>query len=173
MFQVFVRSPSFWVSLCVLASFWIWAPLFDTGKQTEALRVFLIAFAAATGVLWLKGVARILTKRKPIEGQQLTLGIVIVALSLAGGSAWLLVWRLAGQPSWMVNSLTNAFFLWMGAVGYVLHLLAPRPEGHDISWPQHLVLLASLAVAAVVSALVVYVQPDMTGLAEWLRRYMA
>lgn len=167
------RSPTFWGGLAVIFSYWVWGPLIPADTRAEYLRVFGIVYAGFAFMAYLPGVVKFLTEKTPVEAQQLVMGIVVLALSLVCGGIWLLIWRQAGQPYWMVNSDINGFWLWLVVVGYFLHITAPRVLEGEIPRPNWSRVWVAFLVATALSLLIVHIRPDMAALAEWMRPYLS
>ena len=61
---------------------------------------------------------------QPDEGGQLVLGITIAWLATLCQRAWLMAWRAADEPSWMLNHPFWGFLFFLQIIGAMLHTTA-------------------------------------------------
>lgn len=167
------RSPTFWWGLVVILSYWVWAPPMDTNAQTEWMRAFLITIGLTVVVAYTPGVFKFLTTTSPVQAQQLTMGIVVAWFGTAMSGIYLLLWRMAGQPAWMVNNDLNGFWLWLQIVGGILHVSAPRSIENEIPRPSWSRLWLALLSGLVLGYAVAILKPDAAGFVDRLRPYIS
>ena len=165
-----MRSRTIWVGLILLLGYWPVAALLPPDPQFLAEHAVRLSFAACALVLYLPGALRAASTPYPTFGGQLTLGIT---MNLVGGSlqsGWLVLWRLAGLPAWMVQSNLSGWFLWMQILGIVLHLTAKRKRVREgvylTNWRW---ISVAVVLSAVLGGYVVGVRPDARAFAEWIR----
>lgn len=166
------RSQTFWIGTVVIFSYWIVAPWLDTNSQTEWLRAILISVGATIVVAYTPGVIKFLITPSPVQAQQLTMGIVVAWFGTAMAGIYLLLWRMAGQPPWMVNNDLNGWWLWWQIVGGVLHLTAPRSIENEIPRPNFARLRVALLAGVALGYTVAVMKPDAAGFVDKLRPYI-
>jgi hypothetical protein len=158
-----------WIGLALALSYWLVAPFLPTNAQTEWLRVLMIVFSGAAIVAWVPAFRTIILQPSPLSAQQSVMGQVMFLTGVFGSAIWLLIWRMAGFPPWMVMSDVNGWFLWLVALGCFFSLIAPkditkeppRTRWGRVGWAFMLSLVLGYAV--------VIWRPDVKPLVEWLR----
>ena len=168
-----LRSRTLWSAAALFALYWLAAHLIPNGPLMEGLHTVRIAICLVVVVAYAPVCLEALAGGRIGRVEQLSLGITIGwgATLLAG--VWSLLWRLAGQPAWMVNSDLNGFFLWVTILGAVLHVTAPGAV--DGTVPRRTWILTGLAfgAGALAAAALLARRPDMAaimdGLAPWIR----
>lgn len=161
------RSLTLWLGLALVLSFWIAAPFIDTNTQFEWIRVLMIGYTGAAMVALFPAFLSIWREDAPIAAQQNILGIFLVLFGLCVGATWLLLWRMAGLPPWMVLSALNGFLLWVNVVGAVFLVAAVRRDAKDLTNWRRIVIAGVASVA--LGYFIVHERPNIAPLVEWLR----
>jgi hypothetical protein len=158
--------------IAAVALFYVATQTFNPGPIVEMVRVASIPLSVAVVVAYGDGGIRALFARNPDKFQMLTLGIVVSWGSVALSASWSVLWRLAGQPAWWVNSYANSFGLYLGLAAALLHITAPGAVDGRI--PRKLMIRLGVIAAIVVSlaCAVVLARPDMSSLVNALRPYV-
>ncbi len=168
------KSPTLWIGLGVIFSFWLWAPFIGNNTQAEWLRAFQITVGYTVVVAYLPGIVAFLTKDgEDATTQQLTTGIVVTWSFSATGALYLLIWRMAGQPEWMVNNEINSFFIWGQIIGGVLHVTAPRKERDQILRPHYLRMWIALTAGVIFGYMIAEIRPNAGPMMEGVREYLS
>lgn len=165
----FKRSLTLWVGLALAFSYWLVAPFLPTNAQTEWLRVFMIVFSAAAIIAWLPAFRAIILQPSPLAAQQSIMGQVMFLTGVFGSAVWLLIWRMAGFPTWMIQSDINGFWLYLVALGCVFSLIAPKDMSKEPPRTRWGRVLWAFVISLVLGYGVVVWRPDVAPLVEWLR----
>jgi hypothetical protein len=152
--------------------FYVATQMFNPGPIVEMVRVASIPLSIAVVVAYGDGGIRALFARHPDKFAMLTLGIVVSWGSTALTSTWSVLWRLAGQPAWWINSYANAFGIYLALAAAVLHITAPGAVDGRI--PRRLMIRLGLIAALVVSlaGAVILARPDLSSFVNSLRTYV-
>jgi hypothetical protein len=155
-----------------LLIFYIATQFFNPGPMVEMVRVASIPLSIAVVVAYGDGAVKAVFAKHPDKFAMLTLGIVVSWASTALSSVWSVLWRLAGQPSWWVNSYANSFGLFIALAAALLHITAPGSVDGRI--PRKLMIKLGCIIALVVSlALAVLVaRPALSDIIKSMRPYV-
>lgn len=163
----FMRSRTLWFGLALVLSFWLVVPFTDPNTQIEWIRVLMIGYTGAAMVALFPAFRSIIMEDAPVAAQQNILGTFLLLVSLCVGATWLLMWRMAGLPPWMVLSAINGFLLWVNVVGSVFLVAAVRRDAKDpTNWRR---IVVAGAVSLALGYLIVHVRPDIKPFVEWMR----
>lgn len=165
----FRRSLTLWIGLASALSYWIVAPFLPTNLQTEWLRVFMIVFSATAIISWFPAFREILLRPSPVSAQQSIMGQVMFLTGVCGSAIWLLLWRMAGQPAWMVNSDLNGWFLWVITMGCFYSLIAPKDMAKEPPRTRWGRVAWALGITLVLGYGIVHLRPDITPVVDWLK----
>lgn len=142
-----MKNPVLLQAMAVWASFWI-LPFFIPPVYLFEL-VNALAVSLSVGVMfafWPGVMEAIRTPRHELEGgHYLVLGIMTGATAIVAQFAWRGVWRLWDRPDWMITHPVLAFFIYMLATGFALHLSAQGAIGGRI--PRRNKVMLGVAVA--------------------------
>lgn len=163
----FKRSLTLWLGLALVLSFWIVAPFLDANTQIEWIRVLMIGYTGAAMVALFPAFRSIILEDAPIPAQQNILGTFLLLVGLNVGATWLLMWRMAGLPTWMVLSAVNGFLLWVNVVGAVFLVAAVRRDAKEPTNWRRVIVAGVLSLA--LGYLIVHERPDISPIVEWLR----
>ncbi len=168
------RGGTVWSGIALILLYWIVAPLIPNNPQSEWLRVGQIVGAAAVMFGFSTAMFSIFREgddSTPVE-QRYVLGTLLTENGIFWGASWLLLWRMAGMPGWMVQSDINGFWLWLICLGSYFKLRSiPRADTDppDAGWSR---VFVSLILTAGLGFLVIIVRPDAAGIAESLRVFL-
>ena len=165
----FRRSLTIWAGLGCAAVYWAVAPFLPTNVQTEWLRVFMIVLGLAIVVTCLKAFRDITRTTEPLSAQQYILGTFLREVGLLGSAMWLLIWRGAEFPSWMIVSDINAWFLYLIVLGQMFVVIAPRDKDRDPPRVRWAWLFVLIAIAVGLGYYLVVIRPDFRALAALLQ----
>lgn len=166
-----VVSPTVWAGFLIIVSFWVWGPLFENDPQLEAMRVAAVVVGSSVVVAFVPGVIKFLTERYPVQAQQLVTGIVVLSIGIVGNGSWLLLWRMANFPEWMLHAEINGFWIWVTLAGFVLMLTAHRAIEDEVPKTDWVRLVVTFSVAIALSAFVGWYSPNLRPVADWLEPY--
>jgi hypothetical protein len=168
----FRRSVTLWIGLALALGYWAVAPVLATNMQTEWLRAGMIAYGSALIFASLPAFKRIFLEPSPIGAQQSILGGFLCQIGLVGAAAWLLLWRAAGFPVWMVQSDVNAFWIWLIALGNFFALLAIKDTEKTPPRTRWGRVIVALIVTVILGYVVIVVRPDVGPLVDWLKLHL-
>lgn len=127
-----LRSRTLATATALFALYWGAAALVPNATLIAGLQGLRIAVGIAVTMAYGAVCLEALVVRRPDRVQQLTLGIALAWTGAVGAGGWSLFRLFAGQPSWMLDSSFDGFWMWLQILGGVLHLTAPRgAEGAD------------------------------------------
>jgi hypothetical protein len=164
-------APPFWVfALLGLVLFSVAAYYTSANRLAEYTRAVQISLCFAVVISYLPDALRGSFARRPSGIQQLILGISCSWISFIGYGAWMLLFRLSGQPSWMLNTDAVNLFSWLAMYGAMLHITAP---GAIDGIPRKNMVRLGVAVAIGVFCIFAFgiAQPNVRGLTDRLRPY--
>lgn len=165
----FRRSLTLWIGLASALSYWIVAPFLPTNLQTEWLRVFMIVFSATAIVAWFPAFREIVLRPSPVSAQQSIMGQVMFLTGVFGGAVWLLLWRMAGQPSWMVNSDLNGWWLYLVGLGCFFSLIAPKDMAKEPPRTRWGRVAWAFLISLVLGYGIIHMRPNIMPLVDWLK----
>lgn len=130
--------------LLVCIGFWGVAPFVDVRHvyafvNAMALMVAVVIVIAYSPEVW----ETVRLPRKEVSGGHLlVLGIVVAWISSAERGAFSYVYRYLGEPKWMMDTLLQAFAVWVLVWGGVMHVTAkgaihghiPRRNWVKLGW---------------------------------------
>jgi len=157
----------------ILAAFMPRQPFLEFVRIFQAVAgvVVVIAFSADA---WDS-----MTSERPDRTDGLIIGAWLQHICVCITGVWLLLYRLADRPTWMLDVLFFAFFSgWLSSLASILHVAAPgvlrKADHQDIEVPparlRAVGLVASIGVAA--TLIVLASQPNVLWLVESLRPYI-
>lgn len=165
----FRRSLVLLSALGLAVAYWIVAPFLPTNEQTEWLRVFMIVISGTGILLCIRSFWAIIIRPAPISAQQSVIGLFLILLGIFLGGIWLLLWRMAGFPEWMIKSDMNGFLLYILGLGALFSVLAVKTgdEGRArTDWRRVAIILG---VTLVLGIAVVHIRPDVRPVVDWLK----
>lgn len=168
----FRRSVTLWIGLSLALGYWAVAPFLPTNAQTEWLRVGMIVFSATAILSWFPAFRTIIREPSPVEAQQSILGQVLFLSGVLGSAIWLLLWRAAGFPTWMVLSDINGFWLWLISLGCFFSLIAPKDTDRVPPRTRWERVFIALGLTLILGYLLVVVRPDVRPFVEWLKLHL-
>lgn len=163
-----LRSRTLWTAAALFALYWVVAWAVPNGPLMEGLHAVRVAICLVVVVAYAPVCLEALAQDRIGRVEQLSLGITIGWGATLGGGLWSLLWRLAGQPAWMVNSDLNGFFLWVTILGAVLHVTAPGAVDGTVPRRTWIVTGLALGAGALAAAAILVRRPDVAALVEAL-----
>jgi hypothetical protein len=143
-----MRNPILFQALIVWSAFWV-LPIFIPIEYLFEL-VNALAVSLGIGVMfafWPGMIEALKTPKHELEGgHYLVLGIMTGATAIVAQFAWRGVWRALEQPDWMIRHPLLAFFVYVVATAFALHLSAQGAIGGSI--PRRNKIMLGVAVAA-------------------------
>jgi hypothetical protein len=150
-------------------SYWLVAPFLPTNLQTEWLRVIMIVFSATAILAWFPAFREIILRPSPVSAQQSIMGQVMFLTGVFGGAVWLLLWRMAGQPAWMVNSELNGWWIWLVGLGCFYSLIAPKDMAREPPRTRWGRVAWALVISLILGFVIVHLRPDVSPVVGWLK----
>lgn len=138
--------------------------------HNEAVVALAAGFGAVGAITFAPAALRlILLPRWPERHEWATIGLWLLMLTLAITCAWALLWRLSGQPPYLVNNVVYDG-RWLGfIVATAILLKAPNLFGEGVDAASRWTLAAAWAVAIAFVVFLAVAQPDLRWLAERLQ----
>ena len=138
------------------------------------IAIGVLQASAATMVVYIYGkdAWQALKKREPARTDFLIVGIVLAWLSTDGQAILAVLFRLAGMPSWFVNSELYAPIRLLSVVAAVLHVSAPGAVDGLVPRRNRLAMGLGLGGAVLIVLVLLWQRPDMGPLIERTRPYI-
>lgn len=150
----------------------IWLP---AGWLNEAMRCCqaTLSFMVLTGYWRRASVCFFVAGRWPETHNVVALGIWISWFSIFVNATWAVVYRLAGQPAWMLNN--DYYTAWTMASSFAacLHVFAPNLIGPDLPKMDKIRFAVTGMVGLTMLLVVGIWRPDLSGFAEWMHEHLA
>lgn len=128
------------------------------------LNIVQVGVATAVVVAFTPEVLRILLGRRDMtRGSWMAYGIWVSWGSIVWRTAESLVWRLLGQPPWIINSDLTSFYLFWGCVGAAAHIVKPGELDERIP-PRETIRIGVIVGALVAVGLGVVYAPEIMAL---------
>jgi hypothetical protein len=163
------RSLVLLSAIGLVGAFWIVSPFLPANEQSEWLRVFLIVVSGTAILVNLRSFWAIILRPSPINAQQYVIGTQLILLGLFIGGLWLLLWRMAAFPAWMIASRMNGFLLYVSGLGVLFFVMAVKREGDGPSRTDWRRVAIVFILTLVLGYAVVHVRPDVRPVVDWLR----
>ncbi len=160
-----VRSR-FWQTSAALFLVFVVSAAFT---RTEALRYNGLFLNLAVAITFGREAWRVSLKRRQDASDYLILGVFVSWATSGVQAAWLLLWRLGGQPSWMVNSDFNASFFAALAFAAALHLLTSNAINGEVPKGKTIIIALIVSAGLLAATLSIGMSPKVGGLLDWLR----
>lgn len=138
------------------------------------IAIGVLQASAATMVVYIYGkdAWQALKKREPARTDFLIVGIVLAWLSTDGQAILAVLFRLAGMPSWFVDSELYAPIRLLSVVAAVLHVSAPGAVDGLVPRRNRLAMGLGLGGAVLIVLVLLWQRPDMGPLIERTRPYI-
>jgi hypothetical protein len=177
-FRRFFACKTFWITVLVIVLYSILGAILPRQPFMEFIRILAATTSLVVAVSFSSDAWQSITAEKPDRTDSLVVGIFLLAVSGVISNVWLLLFRLAERPDWMLHVLTWGFGSAMIAtIGNVLHVWAPGvlrkdPDGDDVP-PARLRAVGVAAAIGVFATLVVLAtQPNAVWIVEELRPWL-
>jgi hypothetical protein len=132
----------------------------------------MIIFSGAAILAWLPAFREIILRPSPVEAQQSIVGQVLFLSGVFGSAVWLLLWRAAGFPAWMIQSDVNGFWLWLETLGCIFSLIAPKDMAKVPPRTRWERVWIALILTVVSGYLLIVAHPDLGPIVDWLKVYL-
>ena len=166
-------SRTLWCAAALFALYWLAAGLIPNAPLMEGLHAIRISICLVVVVAYAPVCLDSLARERIGRVEQLSLGIVIGWGATLLSGIWSLLWRLAGQPAWMVNSDLNGFFIWVTILGAVLHVTAPGAVDGTVPRRTWILTGCAFGIGALGAAGLLVLRPEVgpavERLATWVR----
>ena len=119
-----VQNRNLWVAFAVWGSFWLFAPFMDTSDLFDLVNGLGVAIGVGVIFAYAPGAYRSLRlpPDRMLAGHYLVLGILTAVAGFVAHRFWGWIWRWVDKPTWMLDHKVLAWFFWIIASGYVVHL---------------------------------------------------
>lgn len=161
-----------WIGLALLACYPLLGAALGTRPLTEALQAVRIAIGVAVAVAYGTACLDALLGPRLDRVHQLALGIALAWTAAVLAGSWSLLWRLAGEPAWMLGSALEGFLVWLQILGGSLHLTAPGAIDGRVPKRNWIMLGLAAGGGAGLGALLVATRPDLRALVDALEPYL-
>lgn len=169
------RRPILSGILLSLAFFALLAFFIPIMPRTEMMRALALGTSAAVGVRYFSVGWRNLFRRDDDMRVESVLAVGIAMLWLAEPLTHMVhfLWRVHGQPSWMVNNDVMALLLYLKIIAASLHILAP-PGAIDGRIPPEnkWTFIGAIVVGVLVFVAAVSIAEPPVGWLDWLRPWL-
>lgn len=148
-----VCSRALWVTVVCLAAYVILGLTLPLQPFLELVRIFQATTALVAVVAFSADAWESLTSKDESDEptNSLIIGVFLQHVAMFWTGVWLLLYRLAEHPEWMLNVLLFGFMSgWLSSIAAVLHVWAPgvlRSPCHDATVPPLRLRMAGLAAA--------------------------
>jgi hypothetical protein len=177
-FRRFFRCQVLWISVAILVAYIVLALLIPRQPFLEFIRILAATSSLVVAVSFSADAWESITAEKPDRTDSLVVGIFLLAVSGFSTNFWLLFYRLAERPDWMLHILAWGFLsATLATIGNVLHVWAPGvlrkdPDGLEVP-PARLRAVGVAAALGVFATLIVLAsQPNAAWIVEALRPYL-
>jgi len=174
----FLGCRVLWIGIIWLVLFLALAKSLPEQPFLEFVRIVAATTSFVVAVAFSKAAWESVSSDESDSTDSLAIGIFLLAVSNFVTNVYLLLYRLAEQPAWMLNVYSFALFSgWLAAMAAVLHVWAPGvlrrgPNGDDVP-PARLRTVGVVAAAGVfVTLFVLATQPNIIWLVEAMRPYL-
>ncbi|WP_262027555.1 hypothetical protein [Microvirga sp. Mcv34] len=124
-FRGLIRNRIIWAATAAFGVYWILAAIIPNDEWLAFLRSLLLIVSLAVAIAYSRPVLFALAHHQYDRVIHLTLGITLGWIATLLSSLWGLIWRISGQPAWMLNNDIVGAFFWLQFLAAVLHLTAP------------------------------------------------
>jgi len=157
--------------------FWTLCYFFDNTEVLIYIRSFEVWIsAAAIFMTW--PVARRMWKN-PELGRDVSMyevyafGTMLILIGTFSSASWLLIWRLADEPRWMVDAWVNGAFVIIITSGIMLQLISPGIDSGEIPKKTKRIWYAAVIFSLVVAFAGIVFSKFFVDVSLFLRPYMA
>lgn len=174
-----IRNRILWVVAAASLIYWVGASLLPTQTFLEFVRIMqatmaLVALVALSHAIWCA-----LVTEDPDRADVLTLGVALKEFAFWITGMWLLLFRLAERPEWMLNVDWFGFLSgWLPALSSLVLVATPGilirddKTGESVP-PLTLILVGTVAGLGLFATLAVLaIQPNAVWLVEHLRPWI-
>lgn len=173
-FHNFIRARITWALAFATLLYIQLSVLLPNGWLSEVMRCVQLttSFMVLTGYFSRAFSCFFVVGRWPEKHNVIALGIELSWFAIFCNSAWALIYRLAGQPSWMVNNDYYTAWSALSAFAATLHIFAPNIMGPAMPKLDQVRFGATAVLGVVLVVVVGFWRPDLGPVAEWLHSVM-
>src|SRR6476620_4342638 len=125
-FKDFLKCRTLWAAIVCTAIYWIAGTILPRQPWLETVRIAQAPFALVALVALSRAFWFAITRRHPDRLDVLTIATSLKEFSFCWMGIWLLLYRLAGHPSWMLDLLSFGFVAgWLPALSSLLLVGVP------------------------------------------------
>ena len=168
----FLRSNVIFGAILLLGGYWPVAFLAPNHYTIELLRIAQAAIGVTVVTAYMPMALRALLSKNPDRVGQLSMGITLGFSSLVFSGLWFLLWRMGGQPAWMLSSEFAGFVIWMSILAGVLHVTAPGAINGMVPRRNLIILGLTMGAAVAIFLLVEWVDPDVGVIVRLVPNFM-
>lgn len=139
----------------------------------ENLRLVQAALSIAVAVAYIPFAWRVFVSPDAEGQQQLAMGIALTFMGSAINGLWMLGWRLAGKPIWMLDSDIQAFSVYLICIGASMHLTAPGTIRNEVPRRNWIILGCCIGAGAALAVALLTYDPQLNDWAQWLEQYFS
>lgn len=153
------KSRFLWSGLAAYSVYWLMTLLFPSEPLLNASSVLVLIGGLAIFVSWFPSFLMGVITGARIGSWQLPVGVVLTWMGISEQRTWTLIWRLVGQPDWMLNHHFIGQANWVIFLSSVLYIISPGNETGEVPVKNWWVLgvalgLAGAAAGSVLTALI-------------------
>jgi hypothetical protein len=173
-----LRCRALWVGMAALASYVVLGAVLPTQPFLEFVRIVMATAAVITAVAYGAEAWESATTERSDQTDSIVIGIFLQHFTLAFTGVWLLLYRLAGRPEWMLNTLVFGFVSgWLSALASSLHVWAPgvlrrTPETGEVPSVRLRAVGIAAALGVFATLVVLATQPNAIWLVESMRPWV-
>jgi hypothetical protein len=168
-----MRMMYWWVIPVAIILYTVIAWYFDNTDVLVIMRS--LQFTVSAALLWLLWDAfRIIWKdRDGVDEDHVAMtGQLLLWLAVFFSSMWLLLWRVADEPRWMVDSAVNGFMVLLVVFAGIFQLAAPGARNGRFPLRAIKALMVSVVMALVIAGLGFYFTNEVTEFTEMIRPWL-
>jgi len=169
----------FWVSVSCIALYTVLAAFMPRQPFLEFVRILQAVSAVVVVIAFSQDAWEAVTAEESDKTDGIIIGAFLQHITICVTGIWLLLYRLADRPTWMLDVLFFAFFSgWLSSIASTLFVVAPgvlrKDDSQNIEIPparlRAVGFVTSIGVAA--TLIVLASQPNVAWLVESLRPYL-
>src|SRR5215207_2772529 len=167
-----------WVSVACIVLYAILAAFMPRQPFLEFVRILQAVTGIVVVIAFSADAWESLVSEESDKTDGLVIGAFLQHITICTTGIWLLLYRLADRPTWMLDVLFFAFFSgWLSSIASILHVIAPgvlRKADTEAEVPPARLRAVGFAAAAgaTVALIVLAAQPNVVWLVESLRPWI-
>jgi hypothetical protein len=174
----FSRCRALWVGIAAAAVYVLLGAVLPAQPFLEFVRIVMATAAVIASVAYSAEAWESATTERADQTDSIVIGIFLQHFTLAFTGIYLLLYRLAGRPEWMLNTLTFGFVSgWLSALASFLHVWAPgvlrrTPETGEVPSARLRAVGFVAAVGMFATLVVLATQPNAVWIVESIRPWV-